>query len=235
MKMIIYSLRKFLDGKNIYVYTSIRSRNYHTFNSVKKKLILASGGVLHIGAHEGQEALSYSDLNARVMWVEAIPEMYKVLCKRISKLPRQRAQCALLGSKNKNVRFYLSSNDKQSSSIYRFGNDVRYKNLTMIDSITLQMKRLDSIFTSKAISMYPHWVIDTQGAELEVLKGAGKLLDHCYSAEIEVTSRNLYEGGSNATVVINFMRSKGFIALQEHVIGSHEDLLFIRIKSGRKY
>lgn len=157
IKMLTHNLRKFLNGKNIYIYTSIKSRNYHTFTSVKKKVCSASGGILHIGAHEGEEANFYSDLNVRVMWVEAIPEVYKVLCQRILHSPRQQAKCALLGSRNiKNVRFYLSSNDKASSSIYRFGNDVRFKNLTMTNSIMLSMKRVDSIFTPKTISMYPH-------------------------------------------------------------------------------
>jgi FkbM family methyltransferase len=226
------NLRKFLNKKNIFYYTSVESRNYHTINFLREKIISTTGGVLHIGAHEGQEASQYSNLKVRVMWVEAIPEIFKVLSDKISTYPNQKAICALLGSKNADkVRFYLSSNESQSSSIYRFGNDIRFTDLEMVNSIVLRMKKLSSLFTAKTISIYPHWVIDVQGAELEVLKGAGKLLDHCYSAEIEVTSRNLYAGGANAKDVINFMRLNGFIILQEHKIGSHEDLLFIRVKS----
>jgi len=224
-------LRKILNTNGIFIYNSEVSRDRHIINGIRKKIILTHRGVLHIGAHYGQEASFYADLGASVIWVEAIPEKYTVLCKKLSEFPNQKAMCALLGSTNKNkIKFYISSNDGASSSIYSFGDNTQFKNLEMVSSVFLKMKRLDSCFSIKDISAYPHWVIDVQGAELEVLKGAGGLLRYCHSLEIEVTSRNLYLGGANAQEVINFLKLNGFMALQEHKIGSHEDLFFIRVR-----
>ena len=39
----------------------------------------SKSGVLHIGAHLGQEAESYDSANAKVIWVEAIPDVFKQL------------------------------------------------------------------------------------------------------------------------------------------------------------
>ena len=101
----------------------------------------------------------------------------------------------------------------------------------MVKHIYLPMKKLSDIFNANNISLYPHWVIDVQGAELDVLKGSGELLKHCHSLEIEITSRNLYDGGSNAQDVIKYLNRNGFISLQEHKKGSHEDIIFIRINN----
>ena len=223
------ALQKFLKKHSVFIYKSEKSRDRHLINYIRKKIIFSCKGVLHIGAHYGQESSFYSDLGASVMWVEANPEKYTVLCKKLSKFPNQKAMCALLGSANKNkIKFNISSNDGLSSSIYSFGDNTQFKNIEMVSYVFLKMKRLDSCFSTKNILAYPHWVIDVQGAELEVLKGAGHLLRYCHSLEIEVTSRNLYLGGANAQEVINFLNLNGFIALQEHKIGSHENLIFIR-------
>jgi FkbM family methyltransferase len=220
-----------LKALNLYMYLSEGSRDRDIINDFRKRLLLGSKGVLHIGAHTGQEAYFYNKLGLRVFWIEAIPEKYKILKERILAFPKQRCANVLLGSQNlTRVKFYLSSNDFQSSSIYNFGNQVRVKNLSMIDSINLEMKRLDSCIRAKFIANYPHWVVDVQGAELEVLKGAGKLLDFCYSLQVEVTSREYYKNGANAQKVIDFLGAKGFVNLQKHKIGYHEDLIFIRVR-----
>ena len=42
------------------------------------KIIMKSKGVLHLGAHRGKEALIYNWFNKKVLWIEAIPEIYEV-------------------------------------------------------------------------------------------------------------------------------------------------------------
>jgi FkbM family methyltransferase len=226
-------LRRILNKYNLFIYTSIESRNYQTLKSIRERIIVNSGGVLHIGAHEGQEASMYANLVVRVMWIEAIPEKYTVLTKNISKYTNQKAKNILLGSKNtKENIFYLSSNNKESSSIYNFGSDNSSKKLRMNTSISIPMKKLQTVFSPKTISLYPHWVIDVQGAELDVLKGAGKLLRFCHSLEVEVTSEDfdLYQGGSKKNEVINFLESHGFTNLNDSELIDHGSLIFIRVR-----
>ena len=227
--MIREVLSKFLNSRGIFLYNSEGSRDRHVVNALREKIILNSEGVLHLGAHEGQEAAYYFKLGVKVIWIEALPEKHKILLHNISKFSNQKSILALLGSKKGLIKFNVSSNDGQSSSIYNFGDDVQFKDLHMANHKFLTMKRLDSLLSEKTIVKYTHWVVDVQGAELEVLKGAGKLLDYCYSLQVEVTSRDLYRGGANAQEVINFLLLRGFINIQEHKIGYHEDLLFIRV------
>jgi FkbM family methyltransferase len=222
--------QKFLKNRNVFLYNSEGSRDRDLVIDLKQKIVLNSKGVLHLGAHNGQERYYYAKLGASVIWIEAIPDHYKILLKNIQEFSNQIGMLALLGSVNKkDTEFNLASNDGQSSSIYSFGDDTQFKNLHTTKIILLTMKRLDNLLSKKQILDYTHWVIDVQGAELEVLKGAGKLLDYCYSLQVEVTSRDLYRDGANAQKVIDFLLLKGFINLQEHRIGYHEDLLFIRI------
>jgi FkbM family methyltransferase len=226
-------LRKILNKNNYFFYTSIESRNYQTLKSFRERMISVSEGVLHIGAHEGQERGMYSNLGVRVMWIEADPEIYSILVKNISRYNNQKAVNILLGSKNKRKHeFYTSSNNKESSSIYNFGDGNSNKELKMIGKNFLQMKTLSSCFLPKTISLYPHWVIDVQGAELAVLKGAEKLLNFCYSLEVEVTSQtlNLYEGGSKVNEIVAFLKSRGFTNIQNTELISHGNLNFVRVR-----
>ena len=227
--MIKECIRNYLNGKDIYLYRNQTSRDNYVASMLRDKMVSASKGVLHIGAHTGQEADYYANLDVKVMWIEADPQIYSILLKKLANYPKQKAICALIGSTNKKrVKFKISSNDGLSSSIFNFGNEVYFKNLEMINLKYLNMKRLDSCLSKKTILNYPHWVIDVQGAELEVLKGAGKLLDGCYSLQVEVTSRNLYQSGARFNQVHAFLKKHGFINIQKHNMGSHEDLFFLR-------
>ena len=92
----------------------------------------------------------------------------------------------------------------------------------------LDMKRLDSLFQTSELSLYNHWVIDVQGAELLVLEGAGELLKGCSSIFIEVSSRNVYENGVQWDAIKEFLNSHNFIELWKPNEKSHENVIFVR-------
>lgn len=147
--------------------------------------------ILHIGAHKAQEASEYALFDKSVIWIEANPSFLPAIEKEISRFPKQKVLIALLGDINsKEVDFYLSNNDEQSSSIFNFGSEMNHKGLKMVSSISLSMKRLDLCFDIGEIKSGFHWIVDVQGAELKVLIWAGKLLDKAYSLEIEVSTKD---------------------------------------------
>lgn len=192
-------------------------------------LLARSGNVLHIGAHYGQERKLYSDLNLNVIWIESADKPFKVLTKNIQKHKNQKAFKALLGDKNKkNVEFNQATNDA-SSSIYKFGKDMPNKKLSMASTELLEMKRLDTIFKKKEIQNYTYWNIDVQGAELLVLKGAGKLLSIPKVLDIEVSTREEYEGAPLFKDLDVFLRDHGFIPLWAPRMKSHENIIYIRL------
>ena len=188
-----------------------------------------STGILHIGAHLGQEASRYSELKKRVIWVEAIPEIYEGLLTNIMKFENQKAVCALIGDENLiNKTFYLSSNSKESSSLFNFARMNGYPDLKMTESIILRMRTLDEIFSENEICNYSHWVIDVQGAEMNVINGSLKLLKYCKSLLIEVSTRDVYENGTRYYDLLKLLENQGFHPLWAPSVNSHEDVLFLR-------
>lgn len=195
-------------------------------------------GILHLGAHLGQEAQSYAKLDKSVVWVEAMPQIFPRLTKAVEKYPNQRALCALLGNENGRQRlFYISNNHEGvSSSIFQFGQYGqgekslwRELNLTMIDTINLPEIRLDSLLTSNNIDATTHdfWVLDLQGSELIALQGAGDLLRHCFAIYIEVSTVEVYKGGVLWPELESWLNDEGFEPLWQPEL-PHDNVLFLR-------
>jgi FkbM family methyltransferase len=202
---------------------------YELIGDIRLQLLNQSDGILHIGAHHGQEAEKYSALDKSVIWIEAIPSVYQDLLKNIKNFEKQTAYQALLGDKSiANQRINLSSNAYESSSIFQFGVDMNHKNLTMVDFIDLPMVRLDDMFTVEQLQIYNHWVIDVQGAEMLVLMGSGDLLNNVTSIEIEVSTKVEYSGGAKWSEIKNFLDDFGFFPLWLPKENSHEDVFFVK-------
>src|SRR5207248_2510884 len=53
--------------------------------------------------------------------------------------------------------------------------------------------------------------LDTQGSELDILQGAGFLLDDCLGLQLEVMFSPLYEGQPLFADVDTYLRSRGFV------------------------
>jgi FkbM family methyltransferase len=207
------------------------STNVHLESRIHGSFVKRTGGVLHIGAHKGQEANFYDRHSASVLWVEAIPEVYEILNKQIVSFSNQRAILALLGDENQDsVPFHLSSNDSVSSSIYEFGSELGVENLIMTKTLYLPMLRLDSILSDAESANFPYWVLDVQGNELNVLKGSGSLLDQCHAIYTEVSTREVYKRGGLYQELKNFLNDKGFIALWDPLDASHENVIFTRLR-----
>lgn len=197
-------------------------------DSIRTSIYQTKHGVLHIGAHRGQEAELYDQAGTKVLWVEAIEEIFNDLLIKIEAFPKQSAMLALLGDREEIVEFHISSNDGESSSVHAFA-EGHGPSIVRKTSKDLLMTRLDSLISADDAASYAHWVVDVQGSELAVLIGAGKLLDTCFSLDVEVTTFDLYRGGTRFSELDQFLRAEGFTALWEPQAHSHQDLLYMRV------
>ena len=214
---------------NIYISREPITSREKFAEGIENEIIKKSNGILHIGAHLGKEGRRYFTSGVPVLWVEEIPSVYEKLLRNIRTFPNQNAICALLGDQNDiYVQFNLASNNNASSSIFTFGDELGFDSLSMDSQISLRMKRLDSIYNLEDLVNYQHWVVDVQGAELLVLKGAGKLIQNCKSLLVEVSTRQVYRGGVLWKELASFLSDFDLMPLWQPGNQSHENIIFIK-------
>ncbi len=233
MKRLLKEVGISLIGKFGFILSKKRKSSIENLETrIHASFVERSGGVLHIGAHKGQEAYWYNKYSASVLWIEAIPEIYNMLIQHIAGFENQKAMLALLGDINQeSVPFHVSSNEAMSSSIYEFGSELGFEELklNMIKTLYLPMVRLDTVLSVTDVASYPHWVLDVQGSEMNVLKGSGTLLDQCLSIYVEVSTREVYKGGAMFQELEEFLTDKGFIPLWNPLNMSHENIIFAKV------
>ena len=197
-------------------------------DSANLALISQCKGVLHIGAHLGLESEAYSALGKPAIFIEADPVTFLQLEKNIISRKDQKAFNLLLGDKEGLVQFFRASNGSESSSVYSFSSQNRFKNVSTVDQLELKMTRLDSSFTLKQLQEYDHWVIDVQGAELLVLRGAGDLLDACRTLLVECSRTEFYKGGARWSEIETFLAENGFRYFLSPGNLNHLNVLFFK-------
>jgi FkbM family methyltransferase len=169
-------------------------------------------GVIHVGAHHGQEYQDYQDYFHKdiiIYWFEPIRESYEKLVQNIGTCPNNYFYNLGLGSANSKKKIWKDSgNEGQSSSFLKPS-----KHLEIFPHITfephpeeIEIFRLDDLHIRNANVL----VLDTQGYELEVLKGSSEtlgFLDHIFC---EVNSDEVYEGCPSLYDIDMFLQSHGF-------------------------
>lgn len=189
-------------------------------------------GILHLGAHEGQEAAVYEQLGIKdVFWIEANPEIYERLQVTMSKYERHRSMLCAVGDENKQVTFHLSSNGGQSSSVLELGtHKIQHPDVTYVEDITVPMVRLDQYF--EVINFFDDLDFlscDLQGFELNAMRGMGKHLNQFKWIYTEVNKAEVYKGCPHVNDLDLFLNGFGFKRVETaHWIGDWTDALYIK-------
>lgn len=168
-------------------------------------------GVLHVGAHQGEEAAVYNRLGVPVWWVEANPTLLDVLKKKISRYKNQEALMALVTDKPDEIISFNVANNGQSSSILEFGtHEAEHPEVKFVDQIQLSTTTIDKLFEDGLIGEANFLNLDIQGAELLALKGAAEYLENVLYIYSEVNRKELYKGCAIFSDVENWLRQYGF-------------------------
>jgi FkbM family methyltransferase len=171
-------------------------------------------GVIHVGANIGQERDLYARHHIDVLWIEPIHDIFLELQENLRPYPRQHAYEYLVTDKDgEYCRFNISNNHGESSSILELHQhkdiwpEVYYTAQITIRSITLA-----SLIAKEGIDIrkYDALVMDTQGSELLVLKGAEDLLKEIRFVKTEVADFESYQGCAQINDMDNFLRFHGF-------------------------
>lgn len=166
-------------------------------------------GVLHVGAHTGEEAVQYENAGwTPVIWVEAQPGLARNLRQKLNPELHRVLEAAIFDKNDIELSMKISSNS-QSSSLLNFGtHKLDYPEITMTNNLTVITKRLDTLIDKKNI---PNFInLDIQGVELKALKGLGTLITNIKYIYTEVNRLNVYEDCSNIHDIDDFLSLQGF-------------------------
>ncbi len=206
--------------------------------SIQNQYLAQAKGILHLGAHLGQESSYYAQFEIPVLWVEAMPEIFKGLRKTLSKYENQDALCALLSNRDGLQKVLNISNNQNgvSSSVFEFGAHASgdkalwpQLELHMIDELFLCSVTLDTLLKGNSVNVesYDFWAVDLQGSELLALEGATSSLPHCNALIVEVSTEEVYRGGVLWDELNAFLIQNGFTAAWSPMM-EHDDVIFYR-------
>lgn len=176
-------------------------------------------GVLQVGANSGQEIpyfLQHGITHAAM--IEPLDAPFAVLAERCRALPDYLPVQALCASVDgREIEFHVASNNGESSSMFKPAKHLAdYPWVQFPTTVKLQSFTLDRIFAALTAqrpdiaAAADLLFMDVQGAELEVLKGASRVLDQVRYIYTEIGIGGGYEGDVELIDLMHFLRAYGF-------------------------
>jgi FkbM family methyltransferase len=189
------------------------------------RFLRSARGVVHVGANVGQERELYARRGLDVLWIEPIPDVFAALCKNLVGLPRQRAVQQLVTDRDgEEYEFHIANNAGESSSILALKQhrDV-WPKVEYTASIKLRSTTLATLLAREAVdpARYDALVMDTQGSELLVLKGAEPVLARFKFVKTEVPDFEAYAGCAQLADIQEFLTTRGYREISRHSFAKH--------------
>ena len=102
-------------------------------------------GIIHVGAHKGEELTTYEDLGIEnVIWIEANPKIFESLNENIKKFKNHKAYNFLVSDKNDEEYIFHVTNNGESSSILELErHKIHHSHIHVVEDIVLKSKKMD--------------------------------------------------------------------------------------------
>jgi FkbM family methyltransferase len=164
-------------------------------------------GIIQVGANTGQEISEYKNYTKNIMCFEPINEVIETLKKNH---PDVLSYNIALGELNSLQTMYLASNNFESSSFLKPNNHViYYPHITFENTRDIRIFRFDCLGVETE-NKYNVLKSDTQGFELQVLRGFGKELSNFDAICVEFIDSNQYENDSSLSKIQEYLELFGF-------------------------
>lgn len=182
-----------------------------------KKLFRKKGvsprGVIHVGAHEGDESRHYLGLGAsKVLMIEANPSVFGRMARNTSDLQNVIAVNCAVTDHCGTASLHITSMDQSSSILPLKRHKEIYPEIRETDQVTVRAMTLDALLEDLMLAPeeFNFLNMDIQGAELMALRGGSNLLRHLDAINLEVNFEELYEGGALVGEIDDFLEKGGF-------------------------
>lgn len=185
------------------------------FTNIFKKYKLDIKGIVHIGAHYGEEIQEYVNNGIQNITVfEPLSNNFNILAERLQDINADiRGYQVALGSKKGISTMYLSSNEAQSSSILKPKEHLEHHPDVIFNGIEeVEVDLLDNFDLRGANFMN----VDVQGYELEVFKGGKETLEQIEYVYCEVNRGEMYEGNPMIEELDEYLGGYGFERVETH-------------------
>lgn len=203
-----------------------------SFPSLVKKYKLNIKGVIHVGGHIGQELPVYEKSNVENLLVfepQIIP--FGKLSDVAEKLNFKNIKLVnkALGNSIQKIQMHCNEDGLCSSIltpkiVLQQYPDILFDRTEQVDMITL-----DSYFNNDIQKEYNFINMDTQGYELEVLKGAKDTLKNIDAVYTEVNNVEVYENNALIQEIDEFLKEYNMIRIEtDWMGGTWGDAFYIR-------
>jgi FkbM family methyltransferase len=192
-------------------------KNANVEQQILRKLlrVVRAGTILDVGANAGQfgDTARAAGFAGTLVSFEALPEAHSRLLERArrSRHPWIVAPCAAIGAAAGEIDIHVAANSVSSSLLPMLSRHLdaapqsRY-----VSAHRVPLRRLDEFCKLVPPDDSLFIKIDTQGYEMEVLKGATALLPRTVALEVELSIVPLYEGAPGYMDMLIYFSQLGF-------------------------
>jgi len=155
--------------------------------------------IIDVGVAEGTSFLLKKLPNANYYFIEANKNYYNYIEEELLTVYKAKLFKVAAGHYEGKKKFYLSG---PISSFYK------RRKINFNNTVKVNVKTLDKILLNEKISKRSILKIDCEGGELDVLKGASKILKKVSYVIVEIRLQNIET--YNPSEIINFLYKKNF-------------------------
>ena len=197
-----------------------------------KDLILEPNYILDVGAHTGQFYRWAKNVWPwSVVWMIEANEVHERTLKNMTIGTDDAYLIATLGDEERDVTFYTRSDKPHTEGASYYKENAYWDIPQLVMKIPKKLQKLDNIFTDD--TTFEVIKMDTQGSELDIMKGGKNLCKRASIIILEVSLVDLNEGAPIYDEVAVFMEDFGFeerMSIGEHYEGDEiiqRDLVFL--------
>jgi FkbM family methyltransferase len=174
-----------------------------SLSQLVKKYSLKINGVIHVGAHYGQEVPEYMQLGIKnIVLIEPCTKAFNILKQKFGSHHHIKLfNYACASATGEAIMYTESANQGQSNSLLRPADHLKhYPTIQFTGQEVVKTTRLDLLGLGNRYNMLN---IDVQGAEANVIVGAEHIMpyiDYVYT-EVNTDTANLYQGATGITTL----------------------------------